>query len=297
MSSAPQPGGHDDHRYRHKQDGKNGPYRKAAAPGHEGSEHHPSLHRSRNPRQDQTARPPRAKALSVRQFPTPGRKTVRTSKLILSLASAGAIAIGVAACGSSSSSSSATPPSAKPVATLTNLTGTSTSVKLDPSFLGALKTLGLAPGTIGTATLNASTGVISFPITGGSATYYTPGTRTPYVESTIMHDGSGLSLTAGSKTVQLTNFVVDAGTSKLMGDVSLNGTSVAKGAYLFFLDGTTLQPLDTTSEPGHGLLTGTEVKISPDAATLLDSTFGTNGVTAYLPVGVATIDLKLPATS
>jgi hypothetical protein len=221
------------------------------------------------------------------------------TKLVLSLATAGVLATGLAACGSSSSSASSnsSTPSAStaatPAASLTNLTGNYTQVTLDASFVKALGTLGLTPGGIGTVKADLTAGTLQFPITGGTATYYTPGTRTPYVESNIEHQGSGFSLAAGGKTVGLENFVVDAGASKLYGDVTLNGKVVAPHAYLFFLDGRTLKPLDTTTEPGNGILAGTEVKISPDAATLLNSTFGTTAVQPYTLVGVAKIDLKI----
>lgn len=223
-----------------------------------------------------------------------------TSKSVLVLATAGLLATSLAACGSSGSSASggsspaAASASASPVATLTNLTGTSTAVKLDPGFVSALTALKLTPGVVGTAKL--TDGSVVFPITGGNATYYTPGTRTPYVESMIAHDGSGLSLAAGDKKVELTNFVIDAGTSKLMGDVSLNGQSVAKGAYLFFLDGRTLNPLQVDKSAGTAVLQGTTVKVSPDAAALLNKTFGTDAVKPYFTVGIATITLKLPSS-
>ncbi|HEV7208508.1 MAG TPA: hypothetical protein VGN54_07200 [Mycobacteriales bacterium] len=219
-----------------------------------------------------------------------------TSKTVLSLATAGLLATSLAACSSSgtssTSSSSASSPAASPspVATLSSLSGVSTSVKLDPTFLSALTTLHLTPGVVGKATLAGDT--ISFPITGGNVTYYSPNSGvTPYVQGTINHDGSGLSLSAGGTKVELTNFVVDPGTSKLMGDVSANGKSVVKGAYLFFLDGRTLQPLKSNSD-GTATLAGTEVKISPDAAMLLDSTFKTTAVTPYFLVGTATITVK-----
>jgi hypothetical protein len=218
------------------------------------------------------------------------------TKLVLSLATAGVLATGLAACGSSSSSSSASSSpaaAATPVASLTNLTGNYTQVTLDPSFVAAITKLGLTPGGIGTVKADLKAGTLQFPITGGTATYYTPGSRTPYVESNILHAGSGFSLAAGGKTVGLENFVVDAGASKLYGDVTLNGKVVAPHAYLFFLDGRTLKPLDTTSEPGNGILAGTEVKVSPDAATLLNQTFNTTAVQPYTLVGVAKIDLKV----
>lgn len=199
---------------------------------------------------------------------------------------------GLAACGNDDKA--AEPVAAtdvKPVAALTNLTGKMTQVEVDPGFLAGLTSLKLTPGVVGTATLKG--GVLSFPITGGSATYYTPGSRTPYVESSIKHDGSGISLTNGKTKVELTNFVVDAGTSMLMGDVSANGKSVVKGAPLMFLDGRTLEPLKVDEAAGTGVLYGTTVSLTKAAADLLDKTYGTDALTEYFKVGIARITLKL----
>lgn len=215
-------------------------------------------------------------------------------KFVTAVVLAGALSVSLAACGSSSTTTNTPQAAATPVAALTNLTGEKTEIILDKSFIAGLTGLKVAPGVIGNAKLDGTTGTVSFPITGGNATYYTPGTKTPYVESSIKHDGSGLSLTAGDKKVMLENFVVDAGQSKVFGDVSLNGTSVVKGAYLFFLDGRTLKPLDTTSMPGKGILFGTEVKLSKDAADLLNKTFNVTALDEFFPVGVARITLQLP---
>ena len=66
-----------------------------------------------------------------------------------------------------------------------------------------------------------------------------------------MHEGSGLSLTAGKTKVELTDFVIDPGTSELTGTVSVNGKEAAEDALLFNLDGSTLKPLIV--QPGrHG---------------------------------------------
>jgi hypothetical protein len=161
------------------------------------------------------------------------------TKTVAGFAAAGAIVLGLAACGSSSggggdSSSSSAP---KPAAEVDSLTGKSTAVKLDAGFVSALTTLGLTPGVTGTATL--ADGSVSFPITGGNVKYYTPGTVTPYVQGIINHDGSGLSLTAGATAVTLENFTINPGTSKLYGDVAVNGAVAVKQAYLFNLDGST----------------------------------------------------------
>lgn len=216
--------------------------------------------------------------------------------LAVSVLAAGLLTGGLAACsssGSNSSSSSTGSSSAAadtaPIADVASLTGKSTSVKLDSGFVSALTSLGLTPGTVGTATLDASTGTITFPITGGNVKVYKPGAVTPYVQGEIDHNGSGLSLTAGSTKVELTNFVIDPGNnSNLKGDVSVNGKSAAMGAKLFDLGGSSLQPI-TVDSNGVATLTGTKVVISSDAAALLNSTFKTTAVKQGLLVGVATL--------
>ena len=177
----------------------------------------------------------------------------------------------------------------EPAAEVENLTGVDTAVALDAGFTGALTTLGLTPGVVGTATL--ADGSIRFPITGGDVKYWEPGTVDPYVQGEINHDGSGLSLTAGDTVVELINFDIDPGTSLLTGDVMVNGEEAAADAVLFDLDGRTLQPL-ATGPNDTAILQGTEVKISETAAGLLNSTFNTDAVTPGLLVGVATITIN-----
>ncbi len=215
------------------------------------------------------------------------RSTLRPFALV---ATGGMLALTLAACGASSSTDAAAP-EASPVAALTNLTGEKTEVVVDPGFLAGVTSLKLTPGVVGTATL--TNGTLAFPITGGTATYYTPGTRTPYVESSIQHDGSGISLTDGKTKVELTNFVVDAGKSILTGDVAANGASVVKGAPLFFLDGRTLQPLQVDKAAGTGVLFGTTVSLTKEAADLLNKTYNTTALAEFFKVGVARITLKL----
>jgi len=201
-------------------------------------------------------------------------------KTIGLLAVAAVATVSLAACSSGKGSSDK-----KPVATIGSLSGQSTSVKLDSGFTGALTTLGLTPGVLGTATL--TDGSVHFPITGGHVTVYQKGKVDPYVQGDLQHDGSGLSLTAGSTVVQLQNFDINPGSSQLFGDVSVNGTVAAKHAYLFNLDGSTLAPITITN--GVATLTGTRVLVSDTAASLLDKTFDTTAVKGGLLVGVATI--------
>ena len=64
----------------------------------------------------------------------------------------------------------------------------------------------------------------------------------------------------------------------------------ATSAYLFSLDGRTLQPLKT--EGSTAILQGTKVAISDVAAPLLNKTFKTNAVKPGLLVGIAKITVN-----
>ena len=174
-----------------------------------------------------------------------------------------------------------------PIASIPALDGATTAVALDQGFVDALTSLGLTPGVTGTAQL--VDGSLIFPITGGNVDYYDPKEKyRPYVQGSIEHDGSGITLTAGDIVVGLSDFRIDPGTSQLFGTVTANGELVANDVYIFNLDGSTLNPL-TTDENGDAVLQGTTVLISPDAAGLLNETFGTDAVTDELVVGIATI--------
>ena len=151
----------------------------------------------------------------------------------------------------------------------------------------AITSLGLTPGVVGTATF--TDGTFAFPITGGNVDYYGPDSDVrPYVQGEIDHDGSGLSLTSADGTVvELTDFRIDPGESKLYGTVTANGTVAAEDAYLFNLWGGTLKPIQM--EGSNAVLEGTTVHISPDAASLLNQTFKTDAVQDEMLVGVAKI--------
>ncbi|HSP76728.1 MAG TPA: hypothetical protein VLO31_11025 [Cryobacterium sp.] len=215
------------------------------------------------------------------------------TRTTLSLATAGLLIAGLAACSTtadatapaenSSSSEDSTPTA---VASIPALSGVETSVLLDADFAAALTSLGLTPGTVGTATL--TDGSLNFPITGGNVDYYDPEEDyRPYVQGSIEHEGSGFSLTAGETMVELTNFTIDPGTSELFGDVSVNGESAATQVLLFNLYGGTLKPLQMDGD--NAILEGTTVHISAEAAGLLNDTFMTDAVADQLLVGIAKI--------
>ena len=215
------------------------------------------------------------------------------------LAASIALALGASACGGEESSSNGnansataaekTPP--KPVAQIDQLSGRSTSVKLDAGFVEALTSLKVTPGAVGDGKITKG-GSAVFPITGGNVTYYEPGTVSPYVQGMIDHQDSGLSLEAGGKKVELTDFVVDPGGSVLTGTVMLDGKEAAPaGTPLFFLDGRTLNPLEA-KDNGTAVLEGTTVKLKQEAADLLNSTFEIDALKAGLEIGVATITVN-----
>ena len=134
---------------------------------------------------------------------------------------------------------------------------------------------------------------VTFPMTGGEVTLYDreSGYR-PWVQGTLFHEGSGLSLTAGGTTVELTDFTIDPGKpARLFGNVSVNGQLAAPSAPLFNLDGSTLNP-PTMDADGSAVLQGTTVKLSPEAAALLNQTFSTDALAGGFVIGVATVTVE-----
>jgi hypothetical protein len=219
------------------------------------------------------------------------------TKKIAAFAAIAAMSVTAAACGDDNEESASTgsqqSEQAKPVAELPDLSnGKTTKVTLDAGFVQALTDLKVAPAPVGEASISTQ-GVATFPITGGNVTYYEPGTVSPFVQGRLDHDGSGLSLTAGGKKVELTDFVIDPGASVLTGDVSVDGKVAAEGAPLFFLDGSTLQPLRTGENTA--VLEGTTVKLKKEAAELLNTTFGIDALTEGLVIGVAKITVDTSA--
>jgi hypothetical protein len=210
---------------------------------------------------------------------------------LAAMATAALLALGAAACGGDDEPSAASAASApEPVAQIDCLSGRQTEVALDSGFVDALGALRLTPAPIGDGKITKD-GVARFPITGGNVTYYEPGSVSPFVQGEIDHDGSGLRLTGGGTTVELTDFVVDPGASVLTGKVSVDGEVAAESAPLFFLDGRTLKPLETAGSTA--VLEGTTVKLKDEAAALLNDTFGTDALTGGLVIGVAKITVNL----
>jgi hypothetical protein len=217
------------------------------------------------------------------------------------LASTALLAFGAAACGgeeestagSSGQSQTQAQPQPEPVAQIDQLSGRTTEVTLDSGFVEALTMLKLTPSPTGDAEISEE-GVATFPITGGNVTYYEPGTVSPYVQGEILHEGSGLQLKGGGKTVRLTDFVIDPGGSVLTGKVTVDGEVAAESTPLFFLDGRTLNPLEV-KDNGTAVLEGTTVKFKDESAQLLNETFGVDALEGGLEVGTAKITVNTGA--
>jgi len=207
-----------------------------------------------------------------------------------------ALTLGLAACGNNDESVGLEEgTAATPVAQIDALTGEQTAVTLDPSFLEGLTALELTPATLGGATLEEAE--ISFPITGGNVTYYDPASGvTPFVQGLIEHNDSGLQLTgANGAVVKLEDFVVDPEASVLTGRVTVDDEVFAESADLFFLDGSTLNPLADGEQEGTAVLEGTTVSLTQTAADTLNMVFGTDALSEFFLVGVAEITIDVPA--
>lgn len=205
--------------------------------------------------------------------------------------------VGLSAAACSSSTKSASPPpattSAAAVDTITaipSLSGVGTSVALDPATAAALKSLGVSVAPAGKATFDQATSTVTFPITSGYAEIHSDHNAKPgWILGSVEHDGSGLTLSAGSTSVTLSNFVVDPGNSVLYGTVG-GQPKVA----LLDLDGTNVK---VSMDGANVVLDGTVAKLTQTAASALDSAFKTTAVKAGLPLGTVHLVAKGTATT
>jgi len=203
----------------------------------------------------------------------------------------GALALAGAACGKSSSSDSKASDSGKAtskdmVTAIPSLSGVGTSVKIDAGTAEALKGLGVSLAPSGTATFEASTSTITFPITSGYAEIHSDPAKKPgYILGSVVHEGSGFTLTAGATKVGLTDFVVDPGNSVLYGTVGGK-----PGVPLLTLDGAAVKvSMDAQS---NVVLDGTVAKLTETAATALNGAFKTSAIKAGLPLGTVHLVAK-----
>ncbi len=196
-----------------------------------------------------------------------------------------ALALFGAACGSDSSDSATTSGTTDTVTAIPSLSGEGTSVTLDGGTAAALTSLGVAIAPTGSATFDAATSTITFPITAGYAEIHSDLSFKPgWILGSIDHAGSGFSLTAGSTKVELSDFVVDPGNSVLYGTVG--GTPMVP---LLDLDGTNVK---VGTENGNVVLDGTVAKLTDTAAGALNKAFNVDAIKAGTPLGVVHLVAK-----
>ena len=191
-----------------------------------------------------------------------------------------------AACSSSTPSSTASKsPSASPTATASpaaspsgsaaaqtiTVTGKNTILVLDASTAQALKTAGVQVSPVAPATA-ASSGGISFPITGGTLTQ-------AGLKGTISHSG-GLTFTHSGKTVTATNFVLNTTQGTLSATVS--GKQIP-------LLAVNLSKMARTTSGSEIVASGITSTINTATAVLLDAKLVVKVFTQGLPVGALTV--------
>ena len=191
-----------------------------------------------------------------------------------------------AACSSSTSSSTASKsPSASPTATASpaaspsgsasaqtiTVTGKNTVLVLDASTAQALKTAGVQVSAVAPATA-ASSGGISFPITGGTLTQ-------AGLKGTLSHSG-GLTFTHSGKTVTATNFVLNTTKGTLSATVS--GKQVP-------LLAVNLSKMARTTSGSEIVASGITSTINTATAVLLDAKLVVKVFTKGLPIGALTV--------
>jgi hypothetical protein len=157
-----------------------------------------------------------------------------------------------------------------------------TTVKLDAAFVNALSTLNVTPGTLGQSRLR--NGAVNFPITDGDIDFAN-------AKGEISHSG-GLTLRAGTTTVELRDFLIDTSGAApvITGKVVVNDNFVAR-ITLFDLQLPTLTlPLATPqSSLAHLTIPGVKVKLNAGAADALNGVFGITALAGGFPIGEATV--------
>ena len=163
-------------------------------------------------------------------------------------------------------------------ARITRLAGQSTSVKLDPDTAKALASLNVSVAPTGSAKFDSATSTVSFPITGGFAAIHSDlGYKPGYIAGSVIHEASGLKFSSGSKSIEVTDFVVDPGASTLT--VTAGGKS---GIPLLSLDGRNVK---VSMDGANVVLDGTVARLTAPGAAALNTTFGVTAFKEGIPLG------------
>ena len=160
-----------------------------------------------------------------------------------------------------------------------------TSVTLDASFVSALKSLGVTPGTIGPTTISG--GVATFPAVAGAFDVNN-------AKSQILHSG-GLTLADSHARVRLQSYIIDTvtGSPVVTGIVVVNGVIVGRmNLFNVHLPSGIKFPLALTN--GDMLaLTNIELTLNSGAAAALNKVFNISSFMGGMKIGTAKVSLTL----
>jgi hypothetical protein len=194
----------------------------------------------------------------------------------------------IALAGTMTACSSAKPSGSKPVGQLKDITGGTTTVRLDPSFVTALGGQALTPTASGTAKIMKSGSVTEFvfPATGGNVTL----SDASDVGGEIAHNGSGLTFVSGGTKATAKDFVIHLGPDpNLTAEIDLNGAVAFKSLRLFDLDTTTMTA--PAIKNGEATLPGMTIYLSSVAAADLNVALNTTTLAGgkKVKIGTATV--------
>jgi hypothetical protein len=154
------------------------------------------------------------------------------------------------------------------------LAGGSTALQLDPDAAAALQSLGVTAGVVDPAT--AGSDGLNFPITGGKVN------ATSFAGS-IRHSG-GISLTAGSTVVELTDFTINV-------DDAPDLTALVGGQRVSILS-LDLSGLQANVKGRRITLSGVVGNLTAEAATALNQAFNVTAFSEGLTLGTATVKAR-----
>jgi hypothetical protein len=170
--------------------------------------------------------------------------------------------------------------------TTDTIEGGRTSVTLSSTFVNALGSLGLTPGTVNPTRL--VNGVVDFPITSGAI-------ELDNASAQILHSG-GLTLTKGSTKVVLESFIIDTtGSAPVITGLVVDNGKLLGRVQLFDLALPSDVTLPLQPECGSITLNGVVVTLDGTAASALNGIFNANGAfTSGFPIGTAQVIALVP---
>jgi hypothetical protein len=165
------------------------------------------------------------------------------------------------------------------------LTKGATEVALYASFVDALGSLGVTPGSVlpGSLIPTTNSAKVAFPIPTGELDAAGP-------KLEILHSG-GLTLTAGGTRVALTSFIIEnlSGQLRLTGVVKANDTIVGRIPLFRIVLTQAPEVIPSSGGAAHLSIKGARLTLTETAANALNGVFGVTAFTKGFPIGVARV--------